>query len=85
MSCGRYPVDVKAVGLMQCRKQKVLSSFFCWTFFFFLLKYLQIGKLEGFLSYSYRGVLAHFPAVLGLEPCDLGQGSWTCFLMVLIS
>ncbi|NXI96851.1 NOXO1 oxidase, partial [Psophia crepitans] len=31
MSCGRYPVDVKAVGLMQCRKQKHYMMFVSWS------------------------------------------------------
>ncbi|NXE13471.1 NOXO1 oxidase, partial [Lophotis ruficrista] len=31
MSCGRYPVDVKAVGLMQCRKQKNYMIFVSWS------------------------------------------------------
>ncbi|KAF1539677.1 NADPH oxidase organizer 1, partial [Eudyptula minor] len=31
MSCGRYPVDVKAVGLMQCRKQKNYMMFVSWS------------------------------------------------------
>ncbi|KAM6379172.1 NADPH oxidase organizer 1 [Pluvialis apricaria] len=31
MSCSRYPVDVKAVGLMQCRKQKNYMMFVSWS------------------------------------------------------
>ncbi|NXH77619.1 NOXO1 oxidase, partial [Hydrobates tethys] len=31
MSCRRYPVDVKAVGLMQCRKQKNYMMFVSWS------------------------------------------------------
>ncbi|NXL29937.1 NOXO1 oxidase, partial [Glaucidium brasilianum] len=31
MSCSRYPVDVKAVGLMQCRKQKNYMIFVSWS------------------------------------------------------
>ncbi|XP_057253984.1 NADPH oxidase organizer 1 isoform X1 [Pezoporus wallicus] len=31
MSCIRYPVDVKAVGLMQCRKQKNYMMFVSWS------------------------------------------------------
>uniref|UniRef100_A0A672UEL9 NADPH oxidase organizer 1 n=1 Tax=Strigops habroptila TaxID=2489341 RepID=A0A672UEL9_STRHB len=31
MSCTRYPVDVKAVGLMQCRKQKNYMMFVSWS------------------------------------------------------
>ncbi|NXS54159.1 NOXO1 oxidase, partial [Brachypteracias leptosomus] len=31
MSCHRYPVDVKAVGLMQCRKQKNYMMFVSWS------------------------------------------------------
>ncbi|KAM6121801.1 NADPH oxidase organizer 1 [Phoenicopterus ruber ruber] len=31
MSCSRYPVDVKAVGLMQCRKQKHYMMFVSWS------------------------------------------------------
>ncbi|NWW87858.1 NOXO1 oxidase, partial [Rhynochetos jubatus] len=31
MSCGRYPVDVKAVGLMQCRKQKKYMMIVSWS------------------------------------------------------
>ncbi|NXD82244.1 NOXO1 oxidase, partial [Halcyon senegalensis] len=31
MSCHRYPVDVKAVGLMQCRKQKSYMMFVSWS------------------------------------------------------
>ncbi|NXP53583.1 NOXO1 oxidase, partial [Heliornis fulica] len=31
MSCDRYPVDVKAVGLMQCRKQKNYMMFVSWS------------------------------------------------------
>ncbi|XP_009966172.3 NADPH oxidase organizer 1 [Tyto alba] len=31
MSCGRYPVDVKAVGLMQCRKQKNYMILVSWS------------------------------------------------------
>ncbi|NWV10918.1 NOXO1 oxidase, partial [Ptilonorhynchus violaceus] len=31
MSCGRYPVDVKAVGFMQCRKQKNYMMFVSWS------------------------------------------------------
>ncbi|NXX16807.1 NOXO1 oxidase, partial [Podargus strigoides] len=31
MSCARYPVDVKAVGLMQCRKQKNYMMFVSWS------------------------------------------------------
>ncbi|NWW37510.1 NOXO1 oxidase, partial [Panurus biarmicus] len=31
MSCNRYPVDVKAVGFMQCRKQKHYMMFVSWS------------------------------------------------------
>ncbi|NXC03533.1 NOXO1 oxidase, partial [Orthonyx spaldingii] len=31
MSCSRYPVDVKAVGFMQCRKQKNYMMFVSWS------------------------------------------------------
>uniref|UniRef100_A0A663LKS3 NADPH oxidase organizer 1 n=1 Tax=Athene cunicularia TaxID=194338 RepID=A0A663LKS3_ATHCN len=31
MSCSRYPVNVKAVGLMQCRKQKNYMIFVSWS------------------------------------------------------
>ncbi|NWW01760.1 NOXO1 oxidase, partial [Oreocharis arfaki] len=31
MSCNRYPVDVKAVGFMQCRKQKNYMMFVSWS------------------------------------------------------
>ncbi|XP_054499887.2 NADPH oxidase organizer 1 [Agelaius phoeniceus] len=31
MSCDRYPVDVKAVGFMQCRKQKNYMMFVSWS------------------------------------------------------
>ncbi|XP_038007436.1 NADPH oxidase organizer 1 [Motacilla alba alba] len=31
MSCIRYPVDVKAVGFMQCRKQKNYMMFVSWS------------------------------------------------------
>ncbi|NXG23985.1 NOXO1 oxidase, partial [Grallaria varia] len=31
MSCCRYPVDVKAVGFMQCRKQKNYMMFVSWS------------------------------------------------------
>ncbi|NXM31000.1 NOXO1 oxidase, partial [Oxyruncus cristatus] len=31
MSCSRYPVDVKAVGFMQCRKQKNYMMFVTWS------------------------------------------------------
>ncbi|NWT06625.1 NOXO1 oxidase, partial [Mionectes macconnelli] len=31
MSCSRYPVDVKAVGFMQCRKQKNYMMFVAWS------------------------------------------------------
>ncbi|NXA17138.1 NOXO1 oxidase, partial [Ibidorhyncha struthersii] len=31
MSCSRYPVEVKAVGLMQCRKQKNYMMFVSWS------------------------------------------------------
>ncbi|NXO07766.1 NOXO1 oxidase, partial [Oriolus oriolus] len=31
MSCNRYPVDVKAVGFMQCRKEKKYMMFVSWS------------------------------------------------------
>ncbi|NWV22965.1 NOXO1 oxidase, partial [Origma solitaria] len=31
MSCSRYPVDMKAVGFMQCRKQKNYMMFVSWS------------------------------------------------------
>ncbi|NWV55719.1 NOXO1 oxidase, partial [Daphoenositta chrysoptera] len=31
MSCSRYPVDVKAVGFMQCRKEKNYMMFVSWS------------------------------------------------------
>ncbi|NXJ19052.1 NOXO1 oxidase, partial [Dicrurus megarhynchus] len=31
MSCNRYPVDVKAVGFMQCRKEKNYMMFVSWS------------------------------------------------------
>ncbi|NXG99445.1 NOXO1 oxidase, partial [Loxia leucoptera] len=31
MNCNRYPVDVKAVGFMQCRKQKNYMMFVSWS------------------------------------------------------
>ncbi|XP_053848241.1 NADPH oxidase organizer 1 isoform X2 [Vidua macroura] len=31
MSCSRYPMDVKAVGFMQCRKQKNYMMFVSWS------------------------------------------------------
>nr|XP_030140593.3 NADPH oxidase organizer 1 [Taeniopygia guttata] len=31
MSCNRYPMDVKAVGFMQCRKQKNYMMFVSWS------------------------------------------------------
>ncbi|NWI88316.1 NOXO1 oxidase, partial [Pitta sordida] len=31
MSCSRYPVDVKAVGFMQCKKQKNYMMFVSWS------------------------------------------------------
>ncbi|NXQ36581.1 NOXO1 oxidase, partial [Alaudala cheleensis] len=31
MSCNRYPVDVKAVGFMQCKKQKNYMMFVSWS------------------------------------------------------
>lgn len=41
MSCNRYPVHVKAVGFMQCRKQKVLE-FFIFSLFLALFFSLNI-------------------------------------------
>ncbi|NWU35404.1 NOXO1 oxidase, partial [Hylia prasina] len=48
MSCDRYPVDVKAVGFMQCRKQKNYMMFVSWSDQNNILIYRTFGDFKKF-------------------------------------
>ncbi|XP_064317453.1 NADPH oxidase organizer 1 [Phalacrocorax carbo] len=48
MSCSRYPVGVKAVGLMQCRKQKNYMMFVSWSDQNNILIYRTLGDFKRF-------------------------------------
>ncbi|NXY19701.1 NOXO1 oxidase, partial [Atrichornis clamosus] len=48
MSCSRYPVDVKAVGFMQCRKQKNYMMFVSWSDQNNILIYRTFEDFKGF-------------------------------------
>ncbi|NXN97240.1 NOXO1 oxidase, partial [Rhinopomastus cyanomelas] len=69
MSCHRYPVDVKAVGLMQCRKQKNYMMVVSWSDQNNILIYRTFEDFKRF----HKGLKRKFP----IESGSLGRSERT--------